>query len=848
MPRLDVISLSTARRLLLVILAIAWMAGILIDDLRHLPLQPCLLFSGLILLLLIIFWHNQLARWLLLVLLCMGLGASRCAKELPQYDPQSLLRFMDPNSPISIRGTVSDEPKLQTHTRTLTISVNAVQNTGSTQWKNANGTIEVVVLYQGVSVEDRYGANYGDKVELHGKIQAPAPISPKNVIASMPFPRIHVSANGGNSIIAFINHLRNQLATLIEQALPQPEAALLIGIFLGLYTPALNLLSAYFKVTGTTHLLVASGSNITIISGLVYHSTRRLLPKNSESFPLTPLHKSWRDWIRTILLLLSIAFYTVLSGAGPASIRAGIMGGLLVIAPRLGGRYNVHTALAGAATAMSCIDPFLLWDVGFQLSFLATLGIIFLTPYLQRLMQPITRLPAGSLLVDMTAVTLAAQIATLPILVVAFHGISLIATIANILVAPTAGPLLLLGLVIGATGFIFHPLSLFCAWVARPLLWYMKTIIDQCSKVPFASIPVDNVPAPIAWLYYALLALTIGYLHYRDSLSSTKQHHPSLTRPTYRRLQIGTVVLMLTPRNLRLLQVYVIALIIVITGINAISPPSTASNTISFFDIHTTKAHKQELHGETTFIHTQDGKTLLINGGNDSASLSQLLDSQLPPWQRSLDMVILTSPEQYTMTGLQDVLTRYDVGVVLDAGMVYPTTNYARWRQIIKERNLRYTPVSQGTTIQLGATTQLQVLWPQDSLYTGGDEIRDNGLILRLVMPGVRILLLGSSVQSNYALSGLLSSVDGSLLKADIVQVLGEINTPVPVVLTDVLQQADPSLVVITSPMQPKSRQSTNDTRLTLSSALESVPQVLHTDQKGTIELHSDSSGWTMDR
>jgi competence protein ComEC len=855
MPRLDVISLSTARRLLLVILAIAWMAGILIDDLRHLPLQPCLLFSGLTLLLLIIFWHNQLARWLLLVLLCMGLGASRCAKELPQYDPQSLLRFMDPNSPISIRGTVSDEPKLQTHTRTLTISVNAVQNTGSTQWKNANGTIEVVVLYQGVSVEDRYGANYGDKVELYGKLQSPAPISQKNITASMPFPRIHVSATGGNPIIAFINHLRNQLATFIEQVLPQPEAALLIGIFLGLSTPALNSLSAYFKVTGTTHLLVASGSNITIIAGLVYHSTQRLLPKNTGSFPLTPLHKSWRDWIRTTLLLLSIAFYTILSGAGPASIRAGIMGALLVIAPMLGRYYNVYTALAGAAIIMSCIDPLLLWDVGFQLSFSATLGIVLLTPYLQRLMQPITKLPAGSLIVEMAAVTLAAQVATLPILAVAFQRISLIAPIANILIAPLPGPLILLGLVISITGFVLHPLSLLCGWIAWPLLWYMKTTVILCAQIPFASTSIENIPAPIAWLFYALLTLAIGYLYYRDSHSSTKQAPPAPTRPNHRRVQIGTVVLLLTRRNRRLLQVYTVILILVITGIAFMLPPSIADNTISFFDIHTTKANKQDIHGESIFIRTQDGKTLLINGGNDSTSLSQALDSRLPSWQRSLDMVILTSPEQYTLTGLQDVLTRYDVGSVFhdvesvfDAGMAHPTTSYARWRQIIKERNLNYKSVSQDTTIQLGATTQLQVLWPQKALHTSSDEIHDNGLILRLVMPGIRILLLGSSVQSKYALSSLLSTTDNSMLKADIVQVLGETNTPAPVVLTDVLQQADPSLVVITSPMQPKSRQSTNDTRLTLSSALESVPQVLHTDQKGTIELHSDSSGWTMDR
>ena len=148
---------------------------------------------------------------------------------------------------------VVDEPKVQTRTRLLMISVDAVQHTESAQWEKANGTIEVITLFNGPSAEDPYGANYGDSVKLYGKLQPPTPTSPKNVTESMSFPRIHVSATGGNALIAFIYHLRNQLAIQIEQALPQPEAALLIGIFLGLRTPALHLLAFAFKVTGTTH-------------------------------------------------------------------------------------------------------------------------------------------------------------------------------------------------------------------------------------------------------------------------------------------------------------------------------------------------------------------------------------------------------------------------------------------------------------------------------------------------------------------------------------------------------------------------------------------------------------------
>jgi competence protein ComEC len=131
--------------------------------------------------------------------------------------------------------------------------------------------------------------------------------------------------------------------------------------------------------------------------------------------------------LTTGFVIVSIAVYTVLSGSGPAAIRAGIMGILMATAPRLGRVYNVYTALALAAFVMSCIDPFVLWDVGFQLSFLGTLGIVLLTPYCQYPLRSLTRLPFGHIVVEIMAVSLAAQIATWPIVAITFQQMSVTA-------------------------------------------------------------------------------------------------------------------------------------------------------------------------------------------------------------------------------------------------------------------------------------------------------------------------------------------------------------------------------------------------------------------------------------
>src|SRR5207245_543126 len=190
-----------------------------------------------------------------------------------------------------------------------------------------------------------------------------------------------------------------------------------------------------------------------------------------------------------------------------AALRAGAMGILLVLAPRIGRTYNMYTAMALTAIGMSLIDPFVLWDTGFLLSFLGTLGIVLLTPFFQRLLSPIERLPLGHSLTEIFAVTLAAQVATLPIFAITFQEISFISPIANMLTVPLLSTLIFLGIVVSAIGLLSIPLAIMCGWVAHPLLWYMRTIVQWCAHVPYAYIGVGTINGSLAWGYYLLLAI-----------------------------------------------------------------------------------------------------------------------------------------------------------------------------------------------------------------------------------------------------------------------------------------------------------------------------------------------------
>ncbi|GHO89897.1 ComEC/Rec2 family competence protein [Dictyobacter formicarum] len=808
----------------IVVVAAAWLAGILLAS--WFAFFPLLLLCAAIgtLLATVYYWRTTTMRQPLLALLFLILGAWRYTSILPGNDPLSIAHQISA-SVVKVQGTVSDEPRLTGRARLLKVSVERISRSGTSGWQTVHGTIEVQI--SGTSIEDVYGANYGDSLTLQGKLIAPQPHGPPDVLAQMTFPRLTVMSHGGNPLIVWLYRWRIHFATLIEQSLPQPTAALLIAIVLGLRTPPLAPLSQAFNVTGTAHLIVPSGFKVTLVAGLVISCTRWLYTgRLATIWSGSRSWRSWSHWLSTTIVLLCIGAYTILSGAGSAAIRSGVMGSLLVLAPRLDRTYNIYTALAFTATGMSLLDPLVLWDTGFQLSFLGTLGIVLFTPHIQQLLHPLTRVPGGHFLVETCAVTLAAQMATLPIFALTFQQISFIAPIANMLTVPLLGIVITLGLLLCSLGLLSALAGTICGWLVWPLLWYMSQSILICAALPGAYLSVTTLDSRLAWLYYLPLSLLLLFLVKRQSQRDhdyKQDHHKRLLSKRGRRLLYGTIAV----------------IIILATGIASLHSQSTGAITIDF--LHVGPAGKPA-QGEAIFIRTADAKTVLIDGGLDVPSLSQELDSRLPSWQRSLDLVVLTVPRTDHLLGLQDVVTRYRVGTIVDAGMLHPSAAYARWRQTIQERQLLYRPLARGQVLAVGKYTSLQILWPAAQLHLSNN-VQDNTLVIRLVAPGIRLLLLGAAAQSQYALSQLIGQTTNSTLPVDIVQIVGDARQPVRKELVTLVQQAHPSLLIETPPATQQKGQATNATAIKLPETLSRIHN-LNTGKAGTIEITGNAQGW----
>ena len=825
------------RGLTLVAIACAWLIGMFLESIVTLPILALLVGAITSLLFVFPLRYNPQSRLIMLLIACLFLGAYRYTVASPVNDPQAISNFV--GETVSLIGTIDEEPKVRGRSRTIIVTVTRIQRSTNSPWQNADGHLSVQT--PGTDIEDPYGANFGDSVEVQGKLEAPQSTSSPSILAGMALPRIFVQNNQGNPIIAFFYHLRVSLATILTQVLPQPEAALLIALLLSLRTPALKPLIAAFNATGCAHLIAPSGFKVTIMAGLVISSTKRLYEKQKPRGRLLPAQKrgDWRKALATALVVASIIVYTLLSGAGPAAIRAGIMGVLLVIAPRIGRVYNIYTALALSALVMSALDPFVLWDAGFLLSFVGTLGIVLLTPFFQHCLRMLERLPLGTYFTEIFAVTLAAQTATLPLFAVDFHEVSFIAPITNMLTVPLLGLLLMLGVFICVAGLLYLPLAMLLAWIAWPFLFYMRTIVSWCFTIPLAYLNIGSISSSIAWIYYALLALATYVIQQRQSRLAKVAVHG------HTHLMNGS------PRTKLIIQVCIALLIILATGTTALATRPNTHLTIAFLAVGPANQPPQ---GEAILIRTPDAKTILIDGGLDATSLSQELDSRLPVWQRRLDAVILTSPRAEHLAGLQDIVTRYQIGEIIDAGMLHPSTAYALWRRTIGERSLRYIPVMQGTIIRVGTQVVLQMLWPQAQLHKGSDEIRDNSLVLRILTPDGNVLLLGATAQSKYALAGLLASLPLNYLQASLVQIIGEVDKQFPTELTEVLRRTQLATLVVTPGLlSAKLRKSGKSSIVTLPPTLLSITgsqlsvRTLQTAQIGTIELAANNGMWNID-
>jgi len=350
---------------------------------------------------------------------------------------------------------------------------------------------------------------YGDRLQVTGKLQTPEDeedFSYKDYLARqaihslMLFPKIIVLEKGtGNPILAGIYGFRDRAYQMVNQLFPMPESSLFSGILLGIQGDIPETLYQSYQVTGTAHIIVISGFNISIIAALFTRLFRRILPYGWDA----------------LASISAIGLYTILVGAQPPVIRAAIMGSLAIPAYLIGRKVIGLHALALTAAIMAFFNPGLLQDVSFQLSFLATLGIFVFTEPLNNIFNKWSENRFSQeqgkglkpFISEYFLVTLAAQFATLPVIIEHFGFVSLLALPANLLILPFQPPIIVMGGIAVLAGMLLQPLGQLIAFFAWLPAAYTNKMIEFLAGFPGTVLGVSRL-----WVWISLLALILALI------------------------------------------------------------------------------------------------------------------------------------------------------------------------------------------------------------------------------------------------------------------------------------------------------------------------------------------------
>jgi len=658
----------------LVWLGAAWLLGVFLG--KFIAWPPLFIAAGAAALLCgaAVLRRSRRLAWSLLYLGAVGLGAARLAAARPTLAANDIAVNNDGRS-LAFRGVVDSYPDVRgTHTN-LVVRVTAERDTSG--WEPAAG--HVLVRARSYPRFD-----YGDRVEVWGKPETP-PVFPdfsykdylarKGIHSLVRYARVRkLGGGGGHLLFAFLYAIRARAQLVIARILPEPQAALLAGILLGLEAGIPRSLMGDFNATGTTHIVVISGFNITIIAGLLLAMGRRTLG---------------RRWA-THATVIGIILYTLLVGADAAVVRAAIMGVLYVVALHLGRQTEALVSLFVAAFVMTLLNPWTLWDMGFQLSFLATLSLVQFTPALQeRFEAALSRLWPGSvppqvmsLLNDALIVTLAAQIMTTPLIVAVFGRLSLVSLLTNFLILPVQPALMISGAVATIGGLLALPLGQLLAWFPWLTLTYTIRVVQWTARIPHASVDVGRFSA--GWLlpYYGLLL----------GIPLIRERWPRQMGSRF----AAAGRLLRSPR-------------VVLSGLalGALFSWSAALNTsdgrlhMHVFDVG---------EGNAVFIATPSGGQVLVDGGPDPSRLLPRLGDNMPFWDRTIDWVIVTRWSAGHLAGLVPVLQRYSVDEVMLPASEGSGPTYEALRSAVEERHVPVVTARAGEQIDLGKGASLDVL------------------------------------------------------------------------------------------------------------------------------------------
>jgi competence protein ComEC len=485
-----------------------------------------------------------------------------------------------------------------------------------------------------------------------------------------------------------VEGLRRGAGDALTRVLPEPEAGLAAGILIGLRDRVDRDLASAFTTAGVSHVVAISGWNIAIVAAAVAAMSGRLGRRR-----------------RSVVTIVAIVAYVVFAGASASVVRAALMAGVVLLARETGRAGRAAAALGWAAALLLVTDPGLIGDAGFQLSSLATAGLIAWATPLTAWIESAGRGRLPHWLAESLGVSLAAQAATLPVILVSFGRLAVLSPVVNLFVVPLVAPAMAAGVIAmaGGAALTLGAPAMVGAVVAAPgwvILRILVLVVQTAASLPFASVtlvpPFDLIAAGIAAA--GLVAVTWWRRPIGARPSPTRTSDTPRARTTHSARQGAPDM----AHRARRAAIAGLLVAISVAG-SVVAARPTGSPRVSILDVG---------QGDAILVEGSRGSRLLIDGGPDPDRLLIALDGRLPPWDRRIDAVVLSHPHEDHVAGLALLLERYHVTRVFEPGMRGPGPGYAAWLRELASPGapIRFS-IAAGDRLAVDEI-DLRVLWP----------------------------------------------------------------------------------------------------------------------------------------
>lgn len=517
------------------VIAVAFAAGILAVEYSLLPVCFVVAACGAVL-----FWGRATrpARGIAVVAaVAFAVGAARyaVAREVPTDD---VSRFI--GSANAIRGTVASDPDVREGRTRLVFKVDSA-NLRQT-WTQVTGRVMVTAYKQGDTKPINF--EYGDRAVIRTRPYSPSEPSNPGRFSWRKYlsrQRIYACAGiyspeqvtrlphrKGNPLVSLALRAKNGLTRSIQRVYPDLEGSIIVGMVMGTYSHLPTDTLRDFSRTGTMHLLAASGYNCYVLL-----------------FILQPILKAIRVMpkCRSLAVIAAILFYLAMAGAKPSLVRAAVMGSLLLLARPLKRVPNTPSLFFTAGLLILALNPGDLFDIGFQLSFLAVWALIFVSPLIgaravlewaglvdtkplaqRKTRQVVLKKIAGALATTAIA-TVAVTIVTAPVVAYYFNYVSIVALPANMAVelgVPLVFGFGFLSPIAAHVPWLSDVIGFLGTWFVRGMLW----IVSSLGSWRYAAVSVAS-PSPLAIAgYYAVLYAALSYLATTVGLESKNAKQP----------------------------------------------------------------------------------------------------------------------------------------------------------------------------------------------------------------------------------------------------------------------------------------------------------------------------------